>query len=236
MIAAAQITIRDENDMQIASAAPVNPVVNTLWLDTSDEPARLKRFDGEAWRTVNDAQEMTDALESLLTRVTAAEMTLSNESVITSVRETLARQATTVNALRETVDGQAAAMGSFAGKDGLEALEAEAAALRGTVTTLESRITQLSSGLTVEVTARTAAQSALETAQNALRAVQDALSLYVRITTGGVEIGRPGDPVRLTADNAQLDAANVTVRERLSIGNFTWRETSSGLGLQWEGA
>ena len=49
MIAASQITIRDENDMQIAAPAPANPTVNTLWLDTSVTPNMLKRWNGTAW-------------------------------------------------------------------------------------------------------------------------------------------------------------------------------------------
>ena len=49
MIAASQITIRDENDMQIAATAPANPTVNTLWLDISVTPNMLKRWNGTAW-------------------------------------------------------------------------------------------------------------------------------------------------------------------------------------------
>ena len=49
MIAATQITIRDENDMQIAATAPANPAENTLWLDTSVTPNMLKRWNGTAW-------------------------------------------------------------------------------------------------------------------------------------------------------------------------------------------
>ena len=49
MIAASQITIRDENDMQIVATAPANPTVNTLWLDISVTPNMLKRWNGTAW-------------------------------------------------------------------------------------------------------------------------------------------------------------------------------------------
>ena len=49
MLAAAQITIRDENDVVIASAAPASPVVDMLWLDTSVTPNALKRWNGNAW-------------------------------------------------------------------------------------------------------------------------------------------------------------------------------------------
>ena len=49
MLAAAQLTIRDENDVVIASAAPASPVVDMLWLDTSVTPNTLRRWTGTAW-------------------------------------------------------------------------------------------------------------------------------------------------------------------------------------------
>lgn len=49
MIARAQLTIRDENDMTIAAIPPASPAVDTLWLDTSVTPNRLKRWNGSAW-------------------------------------------------------------------------------------------------------------------------------------------------------------------------------------------
>ena len=49
MLAAAQLTIRDENDVVIASAAPASPVVDMLWLDTSETPNALRRWNGTAW-------------------------------------------------------------------------------------------------------------------------------------------------------------------------------------------
>lgn len=57
MLAAAQLTIRDENDVVIASAAPASPVVDLLWLDTSETPNLLKRYTGSAW-VVAGAQEV----------------------------------------------------------------------------------------------------------------------------------------------------------------------------------
>lgn len=48
-IAAAQFTIRDTNDITVSNAAPTNPVVDELWLDTSTQPSVLRRWDGTKW-------------------------------------------------------------------------------------------------------------------------------------------------------------------------------------------
>ena len=49
MIARAQMTIRDDNDLSISTTAPATPVLNELWLDTSVTPNMLKRWSGTAW-------------------------------------------------------------------------------------------------------------------------------------------------------------------------------------------
>lgn len=54
--AIAQITIRDENDIDIGSTAPINPVKDQMWLDTSVNPSVLKRYNGSSWDIVNDVQ------------------------------------------------------------------------------------------------------------------------------------------------------------------------------------
>ncbi len=49
MLAVAQITIRDEREMTISASAPSAPVMDELWLDTSQTPNALKRWTGSAW-------------------------------------------------------------------------------------------------------------------------------------------------------------------------------------------
>lgn len=48
-IAAAQFTIRDTNDITVSNTAPVNPVTDELWVDTSTQPSVLRRWDGTKW-------------------------------------------------------------------------------------------------------------------------------------------------------------------------------------------
>ena len=54
--AIAQITIRDENDIDVGSTVPINPVKDQMWLDTSVNPSVLKRYNGSSWDIVNDVQ------------------------------------------------------------------------------------------------------------------------------------------------------------------------------------
>ena len=58
MLACAQLTVRDENDIRVAATAPTTPVANELWLDTSADVALLKRWDGTGWAVcgVNPAE------------------------------------------------------------------------------------------------------------------------------------------------------------------------------------
>ena len=72
MLAAAQITIRDENDVVIASAVPASPVVDMLWLDTSVTPNALKRWNGNAWVDCGVADDLATEVtnrESAITQL-----------------------------------------------------------------------------------------------------------------------------------------------------------------------
>lgn len=45
----AQFTITDFNDVNISTTAPLNPVKDQLWLDSSLTPNLLKRYNGSSW-------------------------------------------------------------------------------------------------------------------------------------------------------------------------------------------
>ncbi len=53
MITQAQFTIVDLSDPIVSATAPASPVTNMLWLDTSQSPAALKRYNGSGWEVVN---------------------------------------------------------------------------------------------------------------------------------------------------------------------------------------
>ena len=54
MIGAAQFTIVDLCDPVVAGNAPSAPVQDMLWLDTSQSPSVLKRWNGSGWECVNE--------------------------------------------------------------------------------------------------------------------------------------------------------------------------------------
>ena len=55
MIGMAQFTITDLYDPVVAGTAPTSPVQDMLWLDTSQTPAVLKRWNGTAWEGVSSS-------------------------------------------------------------------------------------------------------------------------------------------------------------------------------------
>lgn len=54
LIARAQVTICDLRDPVVSGEEPSSPVLDMLWMDTSQTPSVLKRWTGEAWEVVNE--------------------------------------------------------------------------------------------------------------------------------------------------------------------------------------
>lgn len=72
LIASGQLPLYDYNDAIIAGAAPVNPSLDTLWLDNSVEPNMMKRWDGLTWEPVGELDPTYSET------ITAIETTLAN--------------------------------------------------------------------------------------------------------------------------------------------------------------
>ena len=82
IIASGQITILDLNDAIVSGTAPANPVVGTLWIDTSVNPNVLKRWNGTQWtpQTLDlgnlDPQAQQDIDNSKITLANMADDTI----------------------------------------------------------------------------------------------------------------------------------------------------------------
>lgn len=110
MLTTAQITIRDETDVLISSKAPLAPVLNMLWLDTSSDPNQMRRWNGSEWvlcsqtadlsayytkEEMNTRLEQTDAalalkadtstVSSLGARVQSAEQKVTPQAITSAV-------------------------------------------------------------------------------------------------------------------------------------------------------
>ena len=70
-IAAAQFTIRDDNDISISSEPPQDPVENQLWLDTSTTPNILKRWNGAGWVVIVDSGDIYESISTSITSATS---------------------------------------------------------------------------------------------------------------------------------------------------------------------
>ena len=89
-VATAQFTIRDDNDIVIASEAPLNPATNMLWLDTGITPNVLKKYNGTAWQIVNDTSAIyTTINNNAIAASEALQQALSamNNTVETKIAE-----------------------------------------------------------------------------------------------------------------------------------------------------
>lgn len=53
-LTSAQITICDLADPVVSGTEPKNPVLDMLWMDTSQSPSVIKRWTGETWEVVNE--------------------------------------------------------------------------------------------------------------------------------------------------------------------------------------
>ena len=71
-IATGQLTLYDYNDTLVAGVAPVDPTLNSLWLDNSVSPAMMKKWNGSGW---TDVGEMDPNYSET---VTAIQTTLNN--------------------------------------------------------------------------------------------------------------------------------------------------------------
>lgn len=183
-----------------------------------------------------------NTVTGLLNRMNAAEERISQDAIVQQVTSSKAYQGEMGN-LRGNLAAMSDSLSSLhqgmRGKADADAVEQARAELSGLVETLQSRVTQLADSTTLEFSRALQAREALQSAQQALEAAQQAMALYLRVSAEGVEIGRPGDPLKFTADNATASVntfeANAFTVRRGDAPEWTWRATASGLGLQWIG-
>lgn len=190
------------------------------------------------------AEEKADAddVAGLMTRMRAAEERISQDAIVQQVISSQAYQGEIGN-LRSNLSAVSDSLSSLhqgiSGKADADAVASAREEMSQWAETLQSRITQLADSTTLEFSRALQAREALQEAQEALLAAQSAMALYLRVSADGVEIGRPGDPLKFTADNATasvntFSAEAFTVR-RGEEAQWTWRATASGLGLHWAG-
>ncbi|MDL2319067.1 hypothetical protein LJC74_08380 [Eubacteriales bacterium OttesenSCG-928-A19] len=87
MLACAQITIRDENDIHVGAQPPAHPAIDQLWLDSSVVPNILHRWNGVIWEKVGQDFDTSDyyTIEEVNTRfdLTNEEIALKADKTVT---------------------------------------------------------------------------------------------------------------------------------------------------------
>lgn len=145
-----QITIRDENDISISSTAPIKPIKDQMWLDTSKNPSVLKRYNGGSWDVVNDytgiIEDVEEKIEANTTSISVVQGQISGiiaESAITKGDIiTLKDNYTSVKA---TVDGLSTTVASHTSSIGK--LTTDLSGISGKVTTVETKQATLEQNL-----------------------------------------------------------------------------------------
>ncbi|WP_291653787.1 hypothetical protein [Clostridium sp.] len=142
-----QITIRDENDITISNTAPIKPIRDEMWLDTSKSPSILKRYNGSTWDVVNDYSEVIEDVEEKIiantTAITVAQGQISgliseNEIAkgdITTLKNNYTSIKAAVDGINTTVVGHITSIGN----------------LNSNLSTIQSSITQLNNQIAQKV-------------------------------------------------------------------------------------
>lgn len=79
IVGVGQLALMDLNDAIISGAPPSNPVVGTLWIDESQDPTVLKKWNGEAWV---DLGELDPDLSVTIEEITETLGNMANDNVI----------------------------------------------------------------------------------------------------------------------------------------------------------
>lgn len=119
IIALAQFTICDTTDITASATAPVGPVLNQLWLDTSVTPNQLKRYSGTSWTIVNDPSALSAAIEAANAAANDA-MNAANDAQ-TTANEAMAAALSVKNEI--IVGTQTAATAAWTGIAGFSSLD-----------------------------------------------------------------------------------------------------------------
>lgn len=79
VVGVGQISLMDLNDAIIAGIPPSNPTVGTLWIDESQDPPMLKKWNGEAWI---DLGELDPNLSVVIEEINVTLGNMANDNLI----------------------------------------------------------------------------------------------------------------------------------------------------------
>lgn len=79
VVGVGQISLMDLNDAIIAGIPPSNPTVGTLWIDESQDPPMLKKWNGEAWI---DLGELDPNLSVVIEEINETLGNMANDNLI----------------------------------------------------------------------------------------------------------------------------------------------------------
>ena len=100
-ITASQFTIVDLTDAIQSDTAPEDPIVGTLWIDTSKNPNRMMRFNGSEW--VDVAAVDGEAIEATITTVSSNLIQNYDSTTINSIRNDVQTAQDDITGVRDQI-------------------------------------------------------------------------------------------------------------------------------------
>jgi phage replication-related protein YjqB (UPF0714/DUF867 family) len=79
LLASGQLSLTDLNDAIVAGTPPANPTVGTLWIDSSVEPAMLKKWNGTSW---DDMGELDPNLSETISDIQETLGNMANDGIL----------------------------------------------------------------------------------------------------------------------------------------------------------
>lgn len=209
VVAGAQFTIRDDNDIIVSNVAPENPYAGQLWLDTNVN--QLKRWNGEIWVTVNDTtamyNELTGSIQQAKTDLTSyvdtktSQMTLSDSEFETIFTRTV----------RNSIFGEGVS-------------QQDQKSINDVMNSLDNYKTDVSVYMRYDNT-------------GTLTLGNQGDNFRTQITNQKMSFMEGSSEVASISNNS-LFITNARVTDTLSVGTeqdgyFDWTVTATGLGLKW---
>ena len=213
--------INEKIAVKAGTTAPANPYVGQLWLDQTNEISILKRWDGEAWRTVGlNEEDMNNLLENYNEEVdgkialVTAEVTKLEGSLSSKVEKT-----------EYDLD--------------IEQINADIATVNGNISNQQTTIKQLSDSIDLKASQASMDLLTGEVSKNTAQINLNATNIESKVSKDGVisSINQSAEEIKINADKLTLEGTNglkVLIGNNVEMGgrnlllNSSYRKNKDG--------
>lgn len=186
IIANAQITIVDLSDPIISNTTPPSPSQDMLWLDTSNTPNVLKRWNGSSWVVVNDTKNLENKVTTLQTDFKTEQGKISSlikETTITKSDGSTTSLKDAYNETVKTVEGNKTTINNV--KSSVDDANSKISSMNTRITTIEETADGIKTTVSkAQANSEEAKKTATEASSNASNALSKANALEGKADRG----------------------------------------------------